>query len=373
MTKIKIAHVLHSVGGVDIYLRLITSTINPSEFENVIIHGTHDTSNKFLDKNSAPIKEFQIPIVREISFLKDIRSIIQTYNVIKKEKPHLIHAHSAKGGVIGRIIGMLTGIKVIYTPHAFSFLSSSGKIKRKAFQLVEKMLSKGNSSLLACSYSEKVRGIEEAGYNSQNAYEFNNPIEPIVRIEPLTIEKNWPDNYICTVGRPCYQKNIDHMIRVLYEVNKTKDTHLVIMGVGHHADQVDMVKKLIADLNLQSKVTLLNWTARTDVLNIISKAELYISTARYEGLPYAIIESMALGVPAVVSNCDGNRDIIKDGYNGYIIDSQDAAEFSKKIMSLSTDKEKYRQFSSNAKTTFNEKYDIREKINDLECLYLKLS
>ena len=66
----------------------------------------------------------------------------------------------------------------------------------------------------------------------------------------------------------------------------------------------------IEKLDLKEHITLLKWTKRSDVLNIISNSKLYISTARYEGLPYSIIESLALSKPCVVSNCDGNRDLI---------------------------------------------------------------
>ena len=173
MTKIKIAHILHSVGGVDISLRLILQNINVSKFENIVIHGKNDTKDIFMDSNSNIVNEFKLSISREISLIEDFNAILKTYLIVKKEKPDLIHAHSAKGGVIGRVVGLLTSTKVIYTPQAFSYLSASNKLKRALYLFIEKILTKGNTLLLASSPSEMNRGLIEVGYHSNKVKLFN--------------------------------------------------------------------------------------------------------------------------------------------------------------------------------------------------------
>ncbi|TDE55171.1 glycosyltransferase [Flavobacterium sp. GT3P67] len=370
MKKIKIAHILHSVGGVDVSLRLILENSNPLQFENIVIHGIVDTKEGFYDKNKVLVAEYKFPISREIAIANDFISIIKTYRILKKEKPDLIHCHSAKGGVIGRMVAILTGIPVVYTPQAFSYLSTNNNFKRMVFLFIEKLLSKGNVTLLASSKSEMNRAINEVGFDEENVLLFNNAIRPLTEINSLSIKKTWPDNYICTVGRPCYQKNIDEMIRVFYEVKKQQDIHLVIMGVGHYASQLRMIKKMISEFDLSNNITLLDWASREDVLHIISKTQLYISTARYEGLPYSVIESLALSIPCIVSNCDGNKDLIVDNYNGYLINENDTIRFSKKVIQLLNDKNKHAVFSINAKKTFELNYNIIEKIKDLEAIYL---
>ena len=323
MAKKKIVHLLHSIGGVDVYLRLVLENMNTDSFENIVIHGTKDTNKPFFDQTGNKVKEYKVSIFRDISILNDIKSLFQTYKILKKEKPNLIHAHSAKGGIIGRITGRLLGIKVIYTPHAFSYLSTQNSLKRNLFLSIEKLLSNGNSLLLATSESEKKRAIEAVGYKPVNVIVFNNCIEPITKIQPLTIPKTWPEAYICTVGRPSYQKNIEQMIRVLHDVNKEAKIHLIVMGVGPVSGQLESVKNLIQELDMTNDITLLNWTERTDVFNIINHSKFYISTSRYEGMPYSIIESLALSKACVVTNCDGNKDLIIDNYNGFVVDNKD--------------------------------------------------
>ena len=370
MKRNKIVHILHSVGGVDVSLRLILSNIDNIKFENVIIHGQKDTENIFFDKSHQKVKSYRIPINRDISVKNDLKSIIQTYKIIKKEKPDLIHSHSAKGGIVGRIVGRLLGVKVLHTPQAYSYLSTENFLKRRIYITIEKLFANGNSILLASSNSEKDRATKEIGYKEKNTILFNNSIQPIDQLSQLSIEKTWPDEYICTVGRPSFQKNIELMIQVIFEIKKyQKNIHLVLMGVGYHSPQLDLIKDLIIKLDLKSNITLLDWTDREDIFRIINDSKLYISTARYEGLPYSIIESLALSKPCVVSDCDGNRDLIVNNFNGFVIKGNHAESFSAKIIEILNNEQLYLKFSHNAKKYFIENFNILDNIKKLENIY----
>ncbi len=373
MKKIKIAHILHSVGGVDVSLRLITENIDSDKFEKIVIHGIKDTDIDFEDNKKQIIKSYKTSIYREINLIKDLKSIIQTYKILRNERPDLIHAHSAKGGIIGRFLGYLLKINVLYTPQAFSFLSTENQYKRKVFIFIEKIFANKFSFLLASSNSERERAIMNNIYKKEQTLIFKNSINDILKIEELSIPVTWPKEFICTVGRPSYQKNIELMIDVLYEVNKVKDVHLVIMGVGFHSDKLEEVNRKIQKYNLSNQVTLINWTKRADIFNIVKSSKIYISTARYEGLPYSIIESLALATPCIVTDSDGNRDLIIDSYNGYVIKNEDVDDFKNKIIYLLENSEEREKFSINSRKEFLENYDVEKNIKILENIYKQYS
>ena len=199
---------------------------------------------------------------------------------------------------------------------------------------------------------------------------FSNSILPISSISDLQIPKTWPDNYICSVGRPSFQKNIELMLEVLAEIKKEKDDiHLVLMGVGFHSPNLDRVKNNIKTLGLKNNITLLEWTKREDIFNIISNAQLYISTARYEGLPYSVIESLALAKACVVSDADGNRDLIENGKNGYVVKSDNPTFFSEKIISLLNNKALLKEFENYSKTKFDKEFNMNNNIKKLPNIY----
>lgn len=372
MKKMKIAHILNSVGGVDISLRLILKNIDSKKFENIVIHGKKDTIILFKNKGKDKIKSYKLNLVRNINPVKDLTALFQSYKVLKEEKPDLIHAHSSKGGVLGRVLGYLLNIPVVYTPQAFSYLSTQNKLKKNIYLLIEKALKTKNNYIIASSNSEFNRAVIEVKYPDSNVYLFNNCINPIQFISKDENTYNLPPDFICTIGRPCYQKNIEFMIDVFANVTSNVDCHLVIMGVGLHSDHLQSVKDKIHYKNLTNKITLIDWIDRNNALNILSKSKLYISTARYEGLPFSIIEAMALKKALVVTDCDGNRDLVKNNENGFIIKEEDESLFAEKIIDLLKTNEKRERFGQESYKLFASNYNIEKNITQLENIYKRV-
>lgn len=369
----KVLHVLHAVGGVDIYLRIVTKAIDTTKFEMVIVHGFEDTDKIYTDKNGILIREYKIPIVRDISPANDLRSIIQLIKLIKKEKPDVIHAHSAKGGIIARTAAFLLGIKVFYTPHAFSYLSAENKLKKKLFLWIEKTFRLPKAFVLATSLSEAKRAIEEVNFKKEKVIIFENSIFPISEEQKnKSLVYKLPERFISSVGRPSYQKNIEAMVEVFRLVNeKLPELKLVLMGVGFYAPNVEKVNELLRKYNLEDKFIMLPWISQEEIFTIIDKSELYISTARYEGLPYSVIESLALGKACVVSDCDGNRDLVQNNQNGFVIDQNKLVdEMPEAILKILFDKDLKSKFESKSLKYFNEKHNILNSIKDLERIYL---
>ncbi|WP_395058143.1 glycosyltransferase, partial [Flavobacterium sp.] len=85
----------------------------------------------------------------------------------------------------------------------------------------------------------------------------------------------------------------------------------------------------------------------------------------------SIIESLALSKACVVTNCDGNIDLIIDNYNGFVVDKEDINGFKSKILKLLSDNELLDELSKNAFTSYIEKYNIKKNISKLESIYLK--
>ncbi|MCH8533770.1 MAG: glycosyltransferase [Flavobacteriaceae bacterium] len=371
MKKIRILHILHAVGGVEVSLRLILANTNPDEFEHFVIHGRNEVSSTFFDKNNEKITTFKSSIVRDIQLFKDLSALKEINQLIDQIKPDLIHAHSTKGGVFGKVVAKNNNLKCLHTPQAFSYLSTNNKLKKKAFLFIERLLSKLNNKILASSKSEMNRAINEVGYPISRVLLFSNSINSvhIPQDYSLSIKKTWPDKYICSVGRPSYQKNIELMIEGLYEVKKTQpNIHLILMGVGLYSPNLEQVKRLISKYNLKENVTLLEWTKREDVFKIVSDADLYVSTARYEGLPYSIIEALALKKAVIATDSDGNRDLVKDNVNGYLI-KPEPKEFAMKTLELLTNNELRKKFEKASFLRFNEEFNIQKTITNLEVLY----
>ena len=187
-------------------------------------------------------------------------------------------------------------------------------------------------------------------------------------------ELGLPENYICTVGRPSFQKNIEFMVDVISKIKETTpNIHLVIMGVGEYSPNLEIVKKKIEELGLTSNITLVKWIERENIFSIIDKSMLYVSTSRYEGLPYSVIESLALSKAGVVSNCDGNIDLIKNNINGYVVGQDNLSDFCDAILKILLDEGLRMRFEKESLRLFEENYNLKKNIPKLEAIYKEYS
>jgi len=143
------------------------------------------------------------------------------------------------------------------------------------------------------------------------------------------------------------------------------------MGVGFYSPNLESVKNKIKKYDLEENVTLLEWLSRESIFNIVKSSQLYISTARYEGLPYAVIEALALKKALVLTNVDGNKDLVDDGQNGYLVDENNVSDFKEKVIELLQNDEKRNRFEINSYEKFSESFDITKTITQLEEIYLK--
>ena len=161
------------------------------------------------------------------------------------------------------------------------------------------------------------------------------------------------------------------MIEVVNKLKeKQSNVHLVIMGVGEYSPNKEAVEQLIQEYGLQEHVTMIPWIEREKIFSIIKKARLYISTARYEGLPYSVIESLALGKACVVTDCDGNRDLVEHGLNGYVIHDHSVDRMANCIFALISDPAKRAEFERHSRSRFEKEFDMEKNIKLLEEIYL---
>ena len=118
-------------------------------------------------------------------------------------------------------------------------------------------------------------------------------------------------------------------------LKKHKDMHILLPG----KDSLNgKCQQLVKDLNLEKQIHFLGY--RTDIPKLLKISNIAVSTANQEGLPVNIMEAMYIGLPIVASNCRGNRDLVKDNVNGYLIDLDDCERYSKCVKDIYLNRKK---------------------------------
>ncbi len=368
----RIVHIARPLGGVGVYVNLLVNHVDDKKFENILISNKQETLFKIKNKSQQPIPEVHVDLNREINLIEDIKCLFQIVRALKTIKPDIIHCHSTKAGLLGRVAGAYLRIPTFFTPNAFSYLSGESKLKRAIFITIEKLFRFLPAKILACSQSEYDRARNDLGFKKRKLYLWSNSIKDVTELTPSKITATLPKKFICSIGRPSYQKNIEMLVEMILQLKKTiKEVHLVLLGVGLYSPTLDSIEKLIKQNGLADNITLVSWLGRAETMSILKACHIYVSSARYEGLPYAVIEALSLAKPCVVTKVDGNKDLIINGYNGYLVKNENAKAMAEMIRNIYNNNEKRKTLSENSRKEYLSKYNIKDNIQNLENIYLE--
>lgn len=352
----KVLHIVEAFGGGIFTMLNDLSNEVCNEYEVVIAYGirkeTPQNFEKLFDKKIRFVKVKNF--TRNISPIQDIKALIEIKKIIKYEKPDIIHLHSSKAGVLGRICINGKKYKMLYNPHGFSFLKQDdSKVKRLCYKTIEKMMAIINPkcSIIGCSKGE----YEEAKKISKNAVCINNGIN-IKKLKEIIDElpkheTDFNNLKICTVGRIGYQKNPKLFNKIAQELPNTKFTWI---GDGELKNELT-----------SSNITITGWKDKKEVLKILNENDIFILTSLWEGLPISLLEAGYMKKLCIVTNVIGNKDVIKNDINGYIFnDYNNAYDFI-----INIEKEQYNMCVNKLYDEINKKYNLEVMTKKYKKIY----
>ena len=342
--KKKVLHIVEAFGGgVFTYLTALANG-TCEEFDVTIActvrPQTPENFERFLDPRVHIIKmEHQ---QRSINLKKDFRGAVEIRDIVKQVEPDVIHLHSSKAGILGRIAINCRKNKVFYTPHGFSFLKKDDPILvRMIYRLVEQVASWFGGEIIAVSEGE----YKEARKLTKRASYINNGIEltpELIEASKRSEIKELSKPVIGTLGRVCYQKNPDLFNQVAQSL---KEDRFVWIGMG------DMEESIQA-----SNVQITGWCEHEEAIQRLEQIDIFLLTSLWEGLPISLLEAMYLKKICIVTDVIGNRDVIEHGVNGFIGDT--AEEIVALIEEIRSGKWDLQKITERAKADVEEKYNI---------------
>ncbi|MDR1942282.1 MAG: glycosyltransferase family 4 protein [Endomicrobium sp.] len=373
---IKVCYIITKLelGGAQKVALYTAGNLDKSRFCQFMISG----SGGALDAQaSKQVRLISFPfLVRQISPLKDLKALFAIYKVLKKEKPDIVHTHSSKAGILGRIAAKLAAIKtIIHTIHGYGFNETQPKPVKYFYILLEKFCAHLTDRLIAVSKEDIKKGIfykiakEEkfvlirAGIDID--YYKNYIPDPFFR-KSLGISAD--AKIITTIGPFKPQKNLKDFIEAANITLKTiAQAVFLIVGDGELRKQIE---SQIASYGLQNKILLLGW--RSDIAKILRASDLYVMTSLWEGLPCTIIEAMCCAVPVIANGVDGVKEIISEAVNGYKTQPYHYQDTAAKITELLKNETLLKDMGVNAKNSITEEFDINYALKRHEALYESL-
>jgi len=381
--KLKILRIIArlNVGGPAIHTILLTQALNNERFESILVAGQVGKAEKdmiYLAKEKG-VKPVIIPeLGRQIDPIKDIFVLWKIFKLMKRERPDIVHTHTAKAGALGRAAAVLSGVPVrIHTFHGHIFESYFSKFYIVLFLLIERILALFTKYIVVVSQAQK-REIGER-------YKIAAPDKIKVIPLGLELEKFFPVNgragklrgelglgediiIVGIVGRLVPVKNhkmfleAANLLSGLLE-DKFKIKYLIV-GDGEERQSLEEYAK---KLGLGDDAIFCGW--REDTADIYSDLDIAGLTSLNEGTPVALIEALAAGRPVVATNVGGVADVVKDGVNGYLVAPADVQAFALRLADLVKDSAKRSEFGFSGRQMVRERFSRERLVRDMSKLY----
>lgn len=369
-----------NIGGPAIHTILLSSELSKRGYRDILVCGTVDESEGDMmylarDKDVAPIVISEL--CREISPLKDLKAFMALFSIMRRERPDIVHTHTAKAGTLGRLAALCAGVPIrVHTFHGHIFDGYFSPIKAKAYLFIERFLACFTDRVI--TVSELVRNeivsklkivkgskcvVIPLGFELEKflgCEDFGGALRKELGVGSDTL-------LVGIVGRLVPVKNHTMFLDVAKKVvmrGLNVKVKFVIIGDGECAGELKTLTRL---LGLDEHAIFTGW--KQDLAAVYADLDIVALTSLNEGTPVSVIEAMASGKSVIATDVGGVADLITDGENGFLVKSDDAESFSNKLVDLLADKDKRSRFGSSGREHVRVKYSKERLLNDMESLY----
>jgi glycosyltransferase involved in cell wall biosynthesis len=296
-----------------------------------------------------------------------VAAVPRLQRLIRRNRPDVVHGHSAIGGAIARFAASRSGCARVYTPHGLYPARSAYAVERALGSLTDRLIA------VSPSEAEMVARLRlvprERVVVIPNAVELENPAPSTIDLRTeLGVDLDAP--VIGTVARLAPQKAPEVFVRACSRVAAVfPDARFVMVGDGPLLQEV---RSEVAASGLDDRLLLLR--DRPDGDALMSQFDVFALSSRYEaGAPYAAMEAMRAGTPVVVTDVVGCRDTVEPGRSGYVVPPDDPAALADAVTHLLADARARRRMVDAARARLEARFDVRRFGTALTHLYRSLA
>ena len=342
-------------GGGPKHIDLLINNLS-SEME-IFIACPQDKPYYDLWSKSEKVKDIFILPYRKFS----VKKLLGLNKFIKDNDIKIIHSHGKGAGIYSRILKILNPrLKIVHTLHGVH-VGEYGFFKKSAYIFLERFLTLFTDKFINVSNSENSVCLKLKLFKKSKSEVVYNGIKALLKDDNAKIKFDLSGKkVVTTISRFDYAKNMS----LAYEIAKNfKDnSSIVFLWLGDGDDRAKF------ESMAQKDGANIIFTGFTDEIPAyLSATDIYLSTSRWEGLPYALIEAQSLGIPIVATNVVGNNEVVENGKSGFLF--EDAQQACRDIEILLNDEKIYGKMQAEALLNFKDKFDIGVTIRKMEKIY----
>ncbi|MBI5401962.1 MAG: glycosyltransferase family 4 protein [Ignavibacteriae bacterium] len=349
-----------ALNGTERYVVDLAENLPRDEFKVFIATPQKSDLSEYLKK--AELEEFVFENGDKNAF--SFRGLKNIYRFIREKKIDIIHSNS---GILPCLIGKFSSSRISFeTRHGLFYTMKQLEnlpLKRK---IIEKVKQYFSDFQIAISYNDKEMLKKYFGIKEEKIKVIYNGIDEnkFTQYRKATGSSSEELIKLVNVGRLTFQKAQDILLESVRKLkDEFTDFHLTIIGEGEDKFKLE---NYIEKYSLQKYVRIEKY--RKDLFEYLQNFDILVMSSRYEGVPYVMLESMAIGLPVIMTDVGGIGNVIENGVSGLIIKEGSTDELKDAILTLSKDKKLFCELQINAIVTLS-KYTIKNMIENYMHLY----
>jgi glycosyltransferase involved in cell wall biosynthesis len=384
--RIKVLRVIArlNVGGPALHVSYLTQGLADRGYDTMLVAGAvarGEESMAYVAEQRGVRVETLEDLHREISPFRDARAILRLARLIRRDRPTILHTHTAKAGAVGRIAALLAGRArppiIVHTFHGHVLRGYFSPLLTLGFRLLERWLATFTTSLIAVSpevrddlvqlgvapkekfvvvrlgisLDERIGG--EAGARSET--------RRVLGIRPDAFVVGW-------VGRMTAVKRTDDVLLALRRLlDENNDSYLCLVGDGPDRDHLE---RYAHELGIAQRCLFLGY--QDDVARFYAAIDVLLLPSANEGTPVSVIEALAAKRPVVATRVGGVPDVVRDGTDGFLVGVGEPDNLAARLAELARDPDRRTEMGEQGRARVLERYAVDRLVDDVDRLYRSL-
>jgi glycosyltransferase involved in cell wall biosynthesis len=373
-----------NTGGPALHVAYLAAGLRPRGYETTLVAGSLARGESSM---SFVAEEAGVPIVRlpqlhrDISAFYDARSVTRLVELIRRDRPHILHTHTAKAGAVGRIAALLSGAArppiVVHTFHGHVLNGYFGPVPAEVFRRVERRLARDTTRLVAVSPEVRDDLVRLGVAPKEKFSVIRLGIELDDRTHAGEAARTQfrrlfgvPDDRFVVgwIGRMTAVKRVPDVLEAFRRLlDRGVEATLCLVGEGPDREETE---RLARRLGIMRSCLFVGY--QRDVAPYYALFDTFLLASANEGTPVVAIEALAAGVPVVATGVGGVADVVSEGEDGFLVERGDVAALAERMERLARDPELRRTMGATGRQRVPARYAVERLIDDTDELYRSL-
>jgi glycosyltransferase involved in cell wall biosynthesis len=384
--RIKILRVIArlNMGGPALHVAYLTEGLRKRGYDTTLVAGSlargEDSMAFVADAHGVEVVRID-ELGREISPLRDLMATIRLAKLIRKERPQILHTHTAKAGTVGRVAARLAGSRkppiVVHTFHGHVLRGYFGPVRSLLFRLLERWLAGGTTALIAVSPQVRDDLVALGVAPRERFVVIRLGIELDERVAPEQNGRAESRRYLGIpgdrfavgwIGRMTAVKRTDDVL-VAFKSLRESGVDAVLCMVGDGPDRLQLEQRA-HELGVARDTVFLGY--QEDVAPFYAAFDTLVLPSGNEGTPVTVIEALAAERPVVATRVGGVPDVVRDGEDGFLVEAGATDDLADRLGRLARDPALRARMGRQGRERVLPRYAVDRLVDDVDELYRSL-